>query len=207
MALAAYTDIEAWIGKTFDSSRQAEVTNCIAFAQSWIANNAGLRSLEKESAVVTEYIDGDKLTDSDAVWLPMSCRPAWHTGSDLVTVVENGTSLTVAIGYTTTAGVSLSGVNTFDRVRLARIGGWSWSTGVPNNIAVAMKCGFDTTTTASTNPCPVAVKRLVMDVAWNMLNSTQRTAKASQSKAGSSVSFKDDLSQLSQDTLDWLRGI
>jgi hypothetical protein len=208
MALAAYTDIESWIGRTLDSGRQAEATSCIGFAQSWIANQAGLRSLEKESAAVTLYEDGEKLTSASEFWLSAACRPAWHVGtSDIFTVSENGAALTVAVGYSSTASVILSGVNSMDRVRLYRAGGWSWSRGLPGNISVACKCGFDTSSTASTNPLPLDVKRLVVEVAWLMLNGSQRTGKTSVSKAGTSVSISEDLSSAATGTLDWLRGI
>ena len=207
MALAAYTDIESWIGKTLDSGRQAEATASIAFAQGWIANQAGMRSLEKEAAAVTTYFDGGQDTVSADLWLPMDMRPVWHTGSDLVAVTENGTSLTVAIGYSTTAGVTLRGVNSMSRVRLSRVGGWFWNYSIANNVSVACKCGFDTTTTASTNPVPTDVKRLVVEVAWLSLNGSARTGKQSVSKAGTSVSIVDDISPAGRSTLDWLRGI
>jgi hypothetical protein len=207
MALAAYTDIETWIGKVFDSARQAEVTNCIAFAQSWIANQAGLRSLEKESAEVTIRADGASLWNPEEFWMPSSCRPSWHTGSDVYTVTENGSTLSVVNGYSSTASVVLSGANSLDRARLFRPGGWAYSPSLPNNISVACKCGFDSSMTASTNPLPADVKRLVMEVAWAMLNGAQRTGKSSTSKAGTSVSINDDLSPAAVSTLDWLRGI
>lgn len=206
MALAAYTDIETWIGKTFDAGRQAEVTNCIGFAQSWIANQAGLRSLEKEATAVTAYFDGGRDTSGSDFWVPMSFRPMWHTGSDLTTVSENGVNLTLTVGYSSTAGATISGVNSFDRVRVSRIGGWSYNLG-SNNVAIACKCGFDSSTTATTNPLPLDVKRLVMEVAWTMLNGAQRTGKTSVSKAGTSVSINDELSPAAVATLDWLRGI
>jgi hypothetical protein len=210
MALAAYTDVEtSWAKKTLETAAQTEMTACIAHAQSWIAHQAGLRSLEKEAAAVTEYVDGSKIDNPYEIYLSAACRPAWHTGtgSDLMTVVESGVTLTPAIGYSTTAGVILSGVNSFERVRLSRVGGWVWSRGLTDNIAVTLKCGFDSSTTAGTNPLPFDVKRLVTEVAWLVYNSSSWVGKSSISKAGTSVSIADELSPAGQSTLDWLRGI
>ena len=207
MAIALPADVVSWIGKDIDAARQEELVNCIALAQVWIANQAGLRSLEKEAAAITEYIDSDTMPNQDELWLSPACRPAWHTGtsSDLMTVVESGTTQGLSIGYTASSNVVIAGANRFDRVRLSRAGGWvRWG---KQNIAVALKCGFDPDPAAAVNPVPLDVKRLVMEVAWLTLNSPSRAGKTSINKAGQSVSLLDELSPAGRATLDWLRGI
>lgn len=204
MALAVPADFDAWAKKSLSTDVQTELNNCVSYAQAWIANQAGLRSLEKESAAVTTYFDGGKDTYGEDFWAPMDLRPMWHTGSDLVTVVESGTTVGVAVGYSTTAGAMLSGVNSFQRVRLSRVGGWAVN---KNNIALTCKCGFDGSSTATTNALPPDVKRLVMEVAWLMFNSAGRVGISNTSKVGASADIVNDLSPMSQATLDWLRGI
>lgn len=207
MALAVPADFDSWAKKSISADAQAELVDSVSYAQSWIANQAGLRSLEKETTAVTTYFDGGTDTYRDELWLPMDHRPMWHTGSDLMTVTENGTALTAAIGYSTTAGVVLEGVNTFQRVRMSRLGWWSWTYGGRNNIAVTSKCGFDGSSTATTNPLPPDVKRLVMEVAWLMFNSAGRIGINNTSKAGSSADIVNDLSPVGRSTLDWLRWV
>ena len=206
MALAVPADFDAWAKKSVDSDHQDELNNCVSFAQSWIAREAGLRSLEKESAAVTTYFDRDDAFGDD-LWLPMSHRPMWHTGSDLVTVLESGEAVTVAVGYSTTAGAVLRGVHSMDRPRLSRVGGWANGQTIQNNIAVACKVGFDGNSTATTNACPADVKRLVMEVAWLMFQGANRFGIANTSKGGSSADITNDLTPMSQAALERLRGI
>jgi hypothetical protein len=206
MALAEVVDFSSWIKKDLDATVQEELVACIAAAQAWIAREAGLRSLEKESAAKTEYLDGALLPNNEDAWLPMSVRPVWHTGtSDAMTVTENGTSLTVATAFSSGAGVVVAGANSLDRVRIYREGGWSNSG--RQNIAVSCKVGFDASTTASTNPLPYDVKRLVMGVAWKLFNQPAVAGRSSVGKAGQTVSLVDDLSLMERATLDRLRGV
>ena len=204
MPLAGPSDIGSWIGKDIDPSKQAELTACIAFAQSWVAQAAGLRSLEKESAAVTAYLDGsDAGSGSIALWLPADIRPVWHSGGDLMVVIEDGRTLTLAIGYSATADVVIRNANTSNRVCLHKAGGWS--TSGPQNVSVACKVGwhFDTGVLIA----PFDVRRLVMEVSWLMFNSHAWVGRQNISKAGSSISIENDLSPGSQATLDSLRGI
>jgi hypothetical protein len=205
MALALVSDVASWIGKDIDAARQGELTSCIAAAQSWIASQAGLRSLEKETTAVTAYIDG-KDANGEELWLPSEIRPVWHTGSDLMTVVESGTALTpLAIGYSSTASVVLRGVNSFDRVCLYRVGGWIWNRFTPQNIAVACKVGWHADTGALI--VPADVKRLVVEVAWLQFNSFNWVGRQNVSKAGTAITIENDLSPFARAVLDNLRGV
>jgi hypothetical protein len=204
MALAGPSDIGSWIGKDIDPSKQAELTATIAFAQAWIAQDAGLRSLEKESSAVTTYLDGsDAGGGSTALWLPADLRPVWHSGSDLMVVAAEGTTLTLSVGYSITADVVLSNVNTSRRVCLHKRGGWL--TSGPQNVAVTCKVGWhlDTGVLVATPE----IRRLIMEVAWLMFNSHAWVGKQSISKGGSSISIENDLSPGSRSTLDSLRGV
>jgi hypothetical protein len=207
MALAEVIDISEWIGKDIDATRQSELVSCIAAAQSWIATEAGLRSLEKEATAKIEYLDGDTLPNQEEAWLPNSCRPTWHTGTgaDAIVVSENGIVLGMSFAYTTGTNIVIDGANTFRRMRLYRSGGWS--TAGKQNIAVTLKCGFDPSLTAPLNPLPVDVKRLVMGVAWKLFNAPTSVGRSSVSKAGQAVSWLDELSAMERSTLDSLRGI
>lgn len=201
MALATVADIASWIGKDIAAERQGEATDDITAAQAWIARAAGLRSLEKESSAVTIYLDGEDACGED-LWLPADVRPMWHSGSDLMTVTEDGTSLTVATGYSTTAGVTISGANQFKRVCLYRTGGWSKS--LRQNIAVACKVGWHLDTGVLI--VPTDVKRLVIETAWLIFNSFAWVGKQNVSKSGAAVSLENDLSPAAQETLNRLRG-
>jgi len=207
MALVAPAEFDSWAKKSLAADVQAELVLCVAYAQSWIADQAGLRSLEKETTAQVSYFDGGRDTWGSELWVPMCCRPMWHTGSDLAVITENGAALTAVIGYSTTANVCIQGVNTFSRVRLSKIGGWYWGYVGANNVSVTSKCGFDGSSTATTNALPPDAKRLVMEVAWLMFNSAGRIGINNTAKAGSSADIINDLSPMGQSTLDWLRGV
>lgn len=204
MALVDPGDIDDWIGRAISANRQDEVTSTIAYAQSWVAQSAGLRSLEKEAASVTTYFDGADVC-GEFLWLPMDMRPVWHSGSDLVSIVEDAISLNVSSIASTTIPVILTNANTYKRARLYKAGGWSKAT--PQNIAVTCKVGFDSDPSASVLPVPQYVRRLVMEVAWLMFNSPQWIGHSSTSKAGSAATVENALSLTAREGLERLRGL
>ena len=122
-----------------------------------------------------------------------------------MTVTEDGASITVALGYSTSAGAVIIGANELRRVTLYRQGGWS--TSLPQNIAVTCKVGFVADVTAAVNPLPLDVKRLLCESAWLMFNAASRVGVGSVAKLGSSADVTNDLSRSSQDTLSLLTGL
>jgi hypothetical protein len=205
MALAQPSDFASMIKRDIDPAMQTELVNCVAYAQSWIAREAGLRSLEKEASAVTFYLDGCD-ANGDELWLPHDVRPVWHSTPDLMTVSENGVALTpLAIGYSSTAAVVFRGVNQFKRVSLYRPGGWYWSGLSPQNIAISCKVGWHLDTGVLI--VPPDVQRLVIKVAWKMFNTAGQTGITSVNKAGTAISWVDELSPTEQATLDRLRGV
>jgi hypothetical protein len=203
MALVIPDDFSDWIGKDIDTARQDELVRCASAAQAWVARQAGLRSLEKEDTAVATYLEACD-AHGEYLYLPNDVRPAWHTtGSDLMTVVDSGSSLSVSATYSTTASVILMNVNTFKRVALFRSGGWPKT--LANNVVVTCKVGWHADTGVLI--VPDDVKRLVIEVAWLMFNSFAWVGRQNVSKAGAAVSIENDLSPGSIDTLNRLRGV
>jgi len=201
MPFAIPSDIASWIGKDIDATRQAELVSTIAAAQDWVAHQAGIRSLEKEAAAVTTYLDATE-ANGENLWLPADVRPVWHSGSDLMTVTEGGISVSLAASYSATAGAVIRGANQFKRVCLWRAGGWSKSGA--SDIAVTCKVGWHLDTGVLI--VPQDVRRLCIEVAWLLFNSYNWVGKQNVSKAGSAVSLENDLSPFAADTLRFLRG-
>lgn len=202
MALAVVGDVAAWIGRDIDSTRQGELTACIAAAQAWVATQAGLRSLEKEASAVTTYLDASSACGEE-LWLPNDVRPLWHSGSDLLTVTEGGVSVTVSVAYSSTAGAIIRNANTFKRACLVRVGGWARSGA--NDVAVTCKVGWHLDTGVLI--VPQDVRRLVIECSWLIFNSASWSGIQSISKAGASVTMANDLSPAGRDTLDRLPGV
>jgi len=202
MALAVVGDVAAWVGRDIDSTRQGELTACIAAAQAWVATQAGLRSLEKEASAVTTYLDASSAYGEE-LWLPNDIRPLWHSGSDLLTVTEGGVSVTVSVAYSSTAGAIIRNANTFKRVCLVRAGGWAQSGA--NDVAVTCKVGWHLDTGVLI--VPQDVRRLVIEAAWLLFNSANWVGRQNVSKAGAAISIENDLSPFAQETLTRLRGI
>ena len=200
MSLATVSGVMSWIRKDIDPNRQSELERCCSAATSFLAALTD-RTLERTTKVV--YFDGDvALGGGRELWLHPGHRPVLHTGADLVTVESNGSALSVAVGYTTTAGAVLVGANEDRPCRLVRYAG-IWPTGI-QNIKVTYKCGWQTdrSVVADTQPVPLGVEQLANEIAWLMFVSPSWLGLSNVSHAGAAVSISNDLSPASKRMLD-----
>ena len=207
MALITQADVEQFTGIAIDSGRAAGIAQAILAAQTWVAHQAGLRSIEKETAAVTVYLDTKNADETGYLWLPSDVRPAHHAGADLIAVVESGSALTggSAFGYSATADVTIRGANGISAVALFRPQWGEFGAYGRNNVAVTCKVGFDIV--GATNlAVPQDVRTLLMEVAWNLFTMPATMGRTSTSKAGASASFDGELSPLGKATLAWLCG-
>lgn len=203
MALVYPSDLDSMLGKNIASERQAEVSACIEVAQSWIARSAGVRAIEKEATNTTIYLSGCDAYGTE-LWLPPEVRPVWNSGSDLIAVTQDGITLSTAASYSAGTGVIVRFAETDKRVLLDRPFGWStWG---PSNVAVTCKVGYDMLGSAILG-VPPSVWQLIREVAYYIFLTPSLMGKASTSKAGASISIERDLSPMSLQTLEALRGL
>lgn len=197
MALITVADLTPWTDQEISTARQDEANRCCVAAQSWVEGRTG-RTLEV-GAAVTRYFDGSDAGGryGDELWLPAEDRPVIHSGGDLLTVTEDGAAVTVAVGYSTSAGAILKGANADRRGCLVRRD-QAWASGV-QNIAVVYKLGWSTTT------LPARVKELLLELALLFFREPQWIGKASVSKAGGAVTIMRELSPGAQGVLESLR--
>jgi len=201
MALITQADLENWTGSSIDASRVASVTQVILAAQSWIARQAGIRSLEKEANAVTVYLDSDNADNGTDLWLPPEVRPFWSgAGQDLMTVSADGQALTIASGYSATADVLIRGAHGLGLGMLYRS---AWGPG-RSNVAVGCKVGF---ATSGAVLLPDDVKILVMEVAWLFFTIPNMMGRTSVSKPGTSQSVDRQLSPQALATIQVLKGV
>lgn len=186
MALVTVADLASWTDQEIASARQAEASRCCAAAQAWLAGVTG-RPIEVGAAQV-HYFDGRNAGGRyrDELWLPSELRPVIHTGGDLVTVTEDGAAVTVAIGYSTSAGAILKHANLDRRACLVRRD-QSWASGI-QNIAVTCKAGWSTAT------LPSHVFELILELALLFFREPQWLGSSSKAKAGSAVTIMRALS-------------
>lgn len=202
-ALTTVGNIAAWAKQDIATEYQDALTTCINAAGSMLEQLTG-RTLMR--ATKTAYFDGKyALGASDEIWLDPGHRPVLHTGSDLVTVTVNGSSLTVSSTYSTTAGVILIGANEDAPCRLIRSAG-PWSTGL-RNIAVTYKCGWQTDPAlvgTDSQPLPKMVEQLANEFAWLLFSEANWLGKANVSHAGAAVTIANELSLASKGILESL---
>lgn len=199
MALTTVATVKAWGEPTLDSRNDDVLSDCIDAAEALIERVTG-RVLNQAS--FTRYFSGGEAVGRgrDTIYLQQGHRPVIHSGGDLVTVTEDGSALTVAVGYSATANVILSGVNEDKQCALRR--NYSvWSNAAYDNITVTYKAGWTTSTV------PNDVKQLIAEVAWLIFRSPGWLGKASTSKAGTAVSFEKDLTPQSAAVISQLRGL
>jgi len=199
MGLSTVDRVLAWIrDDEFPPERQEELLRCINAATDSLAEVTG-RTIER--ATKTVYLDGCDAGGpcGELLHLPRGDRPVIHGGSDLVTVSENGTAVTVATGYSTTAGVVLKNAN-LDRPCILVRNYTAWQDGY-QNIAVTYKCGWTIDVPGDTAPAPNKVVQLVNAMAWKIFTEPAWIGKINVAQAGSSVTFIDDLPSIEADTL------
>jgi len=117
----------------------------------------------------------------------------------------NGVALTIAAGYSTTAGVVLRGVNMDSRCELVR--NYSpWSSGI-QNILVGYKCGWSLDVPSDPQPVPARVIQLANCLSWMIFQEPQWLGKLSVAAQGSAVTLSKDLPPAEADTLFYLMGL
>lgn len=192
MPLTTVDRVLSWVKKdnTFDPSRQSELERCIASASRVLARITG-RQLERVTRSFS--LDGNDMSGcGDVLRLPRGDRPVIHTTTpNLVTVTEDGVALTVATGYSVSAGVILRGANADSPCELIR-NGCAWSPGF-QNILVGYKCGWALDVTDDPQPVPEDVIQLANCMAWMMLVEPSWIGKQNVSAAGAAVSISSDL--------------
>lgn len=181
--------LKSWAAPNMDGQRDEELARICQAAQSWLESRT--RRVFEQTAF-TRYFDGKDGSGFARrdIFLDPGHRPVVHSGATLVTVTEDGTALTVATGYSTSAGVILVNANV-DAPCILRRNDCDWSGGI-QNIAVTYTAG-----PASTGEAAIVGTQLMLEIAWLMFSSALWVGKTSVSKAGESVSWEKQLSPLS----------
>lgn len=204
-------DFDAWRGRATAQEKQGAVEAAIAVATSWVERAAGRRSLAKTGALTItldgERAEGRRRTD---LWLPPDFRPVWHLTPDLVTVSENGSALTIAAGYSSSADVLIRNANEDRPVMLYRLGGW-----YPDrqNVVATLKVGWDATppdvdgNPPAVLPLPASIRQLVLEATLLTFNSADWMGHHNVSRAGAAVTLENELSPMAGQTLEDLRGM
>lgn len=184
--------------------RDAELVACIEAATDLIESTTGYRLRGGARAVV---FDGSRAETAagDALYLSRRYPNVINAPGQLLAVTENGAALTVAAGYSTSAGVLIDGPGIGGRgqTRLRRYGG-PWAADSPNNVRVSFWSGYDAVGSvplASPEIKPVPpydLMHLVREVAWLVFSSPAWTGKSSTSTAGTSTTWEKKLSPVSQ---------
>lgn len=183
MALTTVAKVKAWAEPSLDTTRDSEITRIIAAVAAWLPRATG-RIIEQ--ATLTRYFDGGEDAQGhkrDTIYLPSGHRPVAHSGSDLVTVTEDGVSLTVAVGYSTSADVIVTNADIDLPCSLVR-NGTAWSDSVPQNIKVVYKAGFAT--------IGAEIEQLANELAYREFKQPGYLARASASRAEHSVAWDDE---------------
>jgi hypothetical protein len=191
-------ELRSWFNVQLDPLRDTELERCLVAAGTWVTAATG-RDIEQANYV--ERLDGSqaKGRGCEILYLNAGRHPITYPGSGatLLTVTEDGTALTLAEGYSTTAGVLVVNANLDAPCRLVR-NGTAWSDGA-QNIAVAYQAGF------ASASVPAWIKQTVYEVALHLFKSPAWIGQAAQSAAGAAVTFQKDLSPFAQDSLRRLR--
>ena len=175
-------------------TRDTELARCIAAGDAWIKRTV---NWDIEQTTASVYLNGRDALGGSVMLVPTNFRPVIHTGGDLVTVTEGGTSLTVAASYDADSGadVYLVGVNENKRCELVKNHS-TWLDGHAN-VTAAFKHGYATV--------PDDIIQLATEVASVIFTSGGMVGKANKSVRGGSFSVKDQLTQVSRDLIDRIK--
>lgn len=196
MALFDIDDLKRWANPSMDGQRDEELLRCADAATAWFKRVA---QWEIESAAHTIYLDGNDAVGSvrNILHVPFKYRPVVHSGETLVTVSEDGTSLTVGVGYDTDADVIVVNANVEDQCELVKPS-TSWSSGY-QNITATLTAGY------AAASIPDDVTQLVMEATLLMFKSPAWIGKVSQTSQAGSISFEKELTPQSAALLNRLR--
>jgi len=184
MALFALVDLKSWANPSMDSARDEELTRCVDAAAAWLKTVA---RWEIEQDEVTIYLDGHDAAGphDNVLHVPFKYRPVVHSGETLVTVEEDGSALTVGVGYDTSADVIVVNANEAEQCELVKPSS-PWSRGY-QNVKAVITAGY------AAASIPEDVKQLAMEVSLLMFRSPAWIGKASQTAQAGTVTFQKDL--------------
>lgn len=148
-------------------------------------------------ATYTEILDGNQAVGRwhDRMMLDARNTPvAYNPPTDNVTVTEDGISLTVASGYSPSAGVIISGAGQqgYPCV-LIRQGGSGWSPG-QQNVTVTYKGGVAA--------ADEGLKQVCRELAWRMFQQARASGLSSSVGGGKSSAFTSDIPDYLKRILD-----
>lgn len=195
--LVSLADFKAWGRGVVDLVADETASLALLAASEFIEARTGRAFAE---AAYTATLDGDAASGrfGEILLLPRGRQPIFNETGKLVAVTENGTALTVASGYSTTADVIVKGVGLDVRPSLIRrvaarpllVGtafetmlGY-WAPGVQNIVV---------TYTAGAATIPSDVQIATCDLAALFIKSPSMIGKTSAAKGGHSVSVDKEL--------------
>jgi hypothetical protein len=187
VALCTRAEVQALVagdGITTPVVDTALLDACIATAGELIVEET---SRIWEVATIAEVLDGDAAVGNNGEILILRRFPVTYP-TDALTVSENGVSLVVAAGYSTSAGVIVSGAQLEDRCRLVRRG-QAWAAGI-QNISVGYKAGFAAV--------PARANFCARELAWLCYQQGRKIGMDQVAQAGSSRHLITQLSEMSQ---------
>ena len=182
--------LKAWASPDLDSSRDAELALCVTRASVWVE--------EQSSWVIGTVTYTAKAFDGDEIRGPNLFLPTRHRYvATPSAITENGTALTIATGYDTSADVIATGLlDRNEQARLQRRG--SWSAGL-QNIAVTYVAGY------AAGSIPADIEQLANEVAWIFFKAPMSIGRSTVTKAGHAATIDKALTPLSLMTLERLR--
>jgi hypothetical protein len=192
VALCTRAEVQALIagdGVNTPTVDTALLDACIATAGELIVEETS--RIWETPAAIAEVLDGDSARGKYGEILVLRRFPVTYP-TDPITVTENGVSLVVAAGYSTSAGVLVKGAGLEDRCRLIRgnsNGYIGWACGT-QNIAVGYKAGF--------TPVPARANMCARELAWLLYQQGRKIGVDQVSQAGSSRHLISQLSDMSQ---------
>lgn len=188
MALTTIAKIKTLYAPALGTEQDSELTAALGYADAWLKRRT---NRPMESASYTEYFSG---RGQETLALRPGRQPVLHDSTTPVTATENGSSLTLATGYNTSAHAILEGVNE-DRQCLLHSNQSHFTSGV-QNIAVTYTAGWST--------IPVDVEWLASLLAWHIFSTKAWQGKASATAGRGSVSWEKDLPQMALDLIEAL---
>lgn len=199
--LATRAVLEAWAEGKLDGATDAVLERCLLAATVYFEQQTS-RVFAKPGSAYSTVLNGNDADGKlgEILLLPRGHRPVIHSTPDFVTVTENGVSLTVAIGYSTTADVIVEHANEDKRARLIRrptvrpmlaydqfvekLG--YWAPGI-QNITASYYAGY------ASGSIPEDVEQAVCEIALLLYRNPNLVGVASKGRAGHSAALTKEL--------------
>ena len=206
MSIVSVALLKQWASPDMGLGRDAELQLCLDAAVAWLESSTGYRLAQASRTLI---LDGARAEGEggDVLFIPRYYPGVIHLPANSVNVVvkENGTTLTVATGYSTTAGVLLRGANERAETRLIRYGG-PWVAEY-QNIEVTFKSGYAVEDISGSSPAakqlpPADLQHLIRELAWLTYMSPNWIGKGSETKSGQSMTWEKSLTPASKRLFD-----